>query len=126
MRSAPWRPGADLARSAQTFVVCRVLGWVVPVALLLVPRDASAMHLADGVLPARWCLVWTLAALPFVAVALRRFERGRRRDPFSPPLAAMVGAAVFALSCMPIPVPTARTCSHPCGTRLAAILLGPS
>ena len=37
----------------------------------------------------------------------------------------MAGAAVFALSCMPIPVPVAGTCSHPCGTGLAAVLLGP-
>jgi cobalt/nickel transport system permease protein len=26
---------------------------------------------------------------------------------------------------MPVPVPTAGTCSHPCGTGLAAILIGP-
>src|SRR5262249_51088409 len=29
------------------------------------------------------------------------------------------------ISCMPVPVPTAGTCSHPCGTGLAAILIGP-
>jgi cobalt/nickel transport system permease protein len=38
----------------------------------------------------------------------------------------MLGAAVFAISCMPVPVPTAGTCSHPCGTGLAAIFVGPS
>ena len=42
------------------------------------------------------------------------------------PLVAMLGAAVFAISCMPVPVPTAGTCSHPCGTGLAAIFVGPS
>ena len=41
-------------------------------------------------------------------------------------LVGLVGAAVFIISCMPIPVPSAGTCSHPCGTGLAAILIGPT
>ena len=36
-----------------------------------------------------------------------------------------MAAVVFIISCMPVPVPTAGTCSHPCGTGMAAILLGP-
>ncbi len=32
---------------------------------------------------------------------------------------------VFIISCMPIPVPTAGTCSHPCGTAMSAIVVGP-
>jgi cobalt/nickel transport system permease protein len=32
---------------------------------------------------------------------------------------------VFIISCMPIPVPVAGTCSHPCGTGISGILLGP-
>jgi cobalt/nickel transport system permease protein len=32
---------------------------------------------------------------------------------------------VFVISCLPVPVPTAGTCSHPCGTGISAILLGP-
>jgi cobalt/nickel transport system permease protein len=102
------------------------LAWpFVLVGLVVTPRDAAAMHLADGVLPASWCVVWALVALPFVFFAWQRFDRQRRRDPRSMPLAAMVGATVFALSCMPIPVPFVGTCSHPCGTGLAAVLLGP-
>jgi cobalt/nickel transport system permease protein len=92
---------------------------------LAIPHTASAMHLTDGVLPGPWCAVWTAVALPFVVVAVRRFQDRRRHDSLSAPLAAMAGAAVFALSCMPIPVPIAGTCSHPCGTGLAAVLLGP-
>jgi cobalt/nickel transport system permease protein len=94
-------------------------------ALLSIPGAAYAMHLTDGVLPGRWCAVWAAIALPFVVLAIRRFQARRRGDPISAPLAAMAGAAVFALSCMPIPVPFAGTCSHPCGTGLAAVLLGP-
>jgi cobalt/nickel transport system permease protein len=125
MRSAPWRSGADLARCAKSnarrgFVVA------VFVALLVVPRDAFAMHLTDGVLPTSWCIGWALVALPIVALAWRKLEAQRRRDPQSTPLVAMVGAAVFAISCMPIPVPMVGTCSHPRGVGLAAILVGPA
>jgi cobalt/nickel transport system permease protein len=125
MRAAPWRTSADLARGAEKTPKPSP-SLVLLVALLIWPRDAAAMHLADGVLPASWCGIWTAIALPFVAIGFRRFERWRRSDPMSVPLAAMVGAVVFALSCMPIPVPFVGTCSHPCGTGLAAILLGPS
>ena len=84
------------------------------------------MHLADGVISGGWCAVWALVALPFVAVALRTWERERAAGTGNTPLVAMLGAAVFAISCMPVPVPTAGTCSHPCGTGLAAIFVGPS
>ncbi|MDO8488498.1 MAG: energy-coupling factor ABC transporter permease [Candidatus Omnitrophota bacterium] len=36
-----------------------------------------------------------------------------------------MGALIFVVSCMPIPVPTAGTCSHPAGTGISAILIGP-
>jgi cobalt/nickel transport system permease protein len=42
------------------------------------------------------------------------------------PMLALVGSAVFLVSCMPIPVPVAGSCSHPCGTGLAALLVGPA
>jgi cobalt/nickel transport system permease protein len=83
------------------------------------------MHLADGILPFGHAALWSAAALPFVAYALYRLRRQADRDPSHKPLVAMIAACVFLLSCMPIPVPTAGTCSHPCGTGLAAILIGP-
>jgi cobalt/nickel transport system permease protein len=94
-------------------------------ALWLAPRTAHAMHLAEGILPLPWAALWTAVALPFVALALRLYKRRAKSDLFYRPLVAMVAAAVFLISCMPIPVPTAGTCSHPCGTGLGAILIGP-
>jgi cobalt/nickel transport system permease protein len=91
----------------------------------LAPQRALAMHLSDGILPAASCLGWSLLAAAFVALAFARFDRARLRDPQLAPLMAMLGAAVFAISCMPVPVPVVGTCSHPCGTGLAAILVGP-
>jgi cobalt/nickel transport system permease protein len=90
------------------------------------PPPASAMHIAEGILPASWAGLWFVAALPFVAWGLRDLRIRSERTPLFKSLVGMVGAAVFVISCMPVPVPTAGTCSHPCGTGMAAILIGPS
>jgi cobalt/nickel transport system permease protein len=123
MRSYSWRLGADLTGGAgfQDKLAIFALAFVV----LLAPSEAMAMHLADGILPGRWCVVWTLLAAPFVFWSWRQFDARRLRDGRHAPLVAMVGAAVFAVSCMPVPIPIAGSCSHPCGTGLAAILVGP-
>jgi cobalt/nickel transport system permease protein len=42
------------------------------------------------------------------------------------PLVGLMAAVVFIISCLPIPVPTAGTSSHPCGTGISAILVGPA
>jgi cobalt/nickel transport system permease protein len=123
MRSCSRRSGADLTGSADFNEKLAV--FVLAGAALLAPREAAAMHLADGILPGRWCALWTLLALPFVFWAWRRFDARRLRDARHAPLVAMVGAAVFAVSCMPVPIPIVGSCSHPCGTGLAAILVGP-
>ncbi|NMO16469.1 energy-coupling factor ABC transporter permease [Pyxidicoccus fallax] len=94
-------------------------------ALLLAPACAHAMHLAEGVLPLPWAAGWTLAMLPFLVLGVRVLRRRSAEDPVFGPFLAMLAAAVFVISCMPVPVPTAGTCSHPVGTGLAAILVGP-
>lgn len=98
---------------------------VLAVALTALPAPARAMHIAEGILPLPWALLWFALAIPFVALGLRDLRRRNEGQPYLKPLVGLVGAAVFLISCMPIPVPTAGTCSHPCGTGLAAILIGP-
>ena len=123
MRSIPRRDGTELTgRVASKFdrVACSAA-----LLVLCAPRAAHAMHLADGILPATSCIAWSVFAFGFAAVAFRRFDLASVRDQQLAPLLAMVGAAVFAISCMPVPVPLVGTCSHPCGTGLAAILVGP-
>jgi len=92
---------------------------------LLVPTDAHAMHISDGILPFNWAALWYAVAAPFVLYGLFRLKRESRESARLKPLIGMVGAAVFVISCMPIPVPLAGTCSHPAGTAMAAILIGP-
>jgi cobalt/nickel transport system permease protein len=114
---------ALLPTSPKLRLLCAI---IIIAASTLAASPAYAMHLTDGVLPASWCLVWGAVALPFVAVGLWKWARERTLGTANTPLVAMLGAAVFAISCMPVPVPTAGTCSHPCGTGLAAIFVGPS
>lgn len=89
------------------------------------PPPAHAMHITEGILPMRWAAFWYLLAIPAVAMGLRIYRHESERSPRFRPLAGLVGAAVFVISCMPIPVPFTGTCSHPVGTGLAAILVGP-
>jgi len=94
--------------------------------VVLSPSNAIAMHISEGILPFSWALFWFIASAPFLAMGLRTLARRSEADLASKPLVGMVAAVVFVISCMPIPVPLAGTCSHPCGTGLAAVLLGPT
>ncbi len=95
------------------------------VLLLFFARPALAMHISEGILPFPWALFWFCVAAPFVALGLRALSRAAKEDLSFKPLVGFMAAVVFILSCFPIPVPTAGTCSHPCGTAISAILLGP-
>lgn len=95
-------------------------------AVLFLPARAHAMHISEGILPAPWAALWFLVAAPFLVWGLRDLEARSAREPHFKALVGLVGAAVFVISCMPIPVPTAGSCSHPCGTGLAAIVIGPA
>ena len=92
---------------------------------LLSPTPAFAMHISEGILPFPWALFWFLVLVPFLALGVRRLHVLAREDLSLKPLVGLLTAVVFIISCMPIPVPTAGTCSHPCGTGVAAILVGP-
>ncbi len=87
---------------------------------------AYAMHISEGILPFNWAALWFLVALPFVAYGMRRLKKLSKTDLSVKPLVGLMAAIVFVISCMPIPVPTAGTCSHPGGTAIPAILVGPA
>lgn len=94
--------------------------------LALTPSRASAMHISEGILPFSWAAAWFLVAAPFVGYGLHRLKKLSKTDLSFKPLVGLLAAAVFIISCMPVPVPTAGTCSHPCGTAISGILVGPS
>lgn len=93
---------------------------------LLLVTDAYAMHISEGILPFNWAALWFAAAIPFVAYGMRKLKILSKTDLSVKPLVGLMAAIVFVISCMPIPVPTAGTCSHPGGTAIPAILVGPS
>ena len=93
--------------------------------LLLFARPAHAMHITEGILPFNWAAAWFVVAAPFFALGLKRLNALAKDDLSFKPLVGLMAALVVVISCMPIPVPTAGTCSHPCGTGIAAILVGP-
>lgn len=98
---------------------------ILTIILLSIAVPAHAMHIAEGLLPLSWAGLWFAVAAPFVILGVRRLTEISRDDLSMKPLLGLLAAVVFIISCMPIPVPTAGTCSHPCGTAITAILLGP-
>jgi cobalt/nickel transport system permease protein len=94
--------------------------------VLLLSDPAHAMHISEGILPLPWAAFWFALSIPFIIVGLRELASRTKDEPHLKAMVGLIGAAVFIISCMPIPVPTAGTCSHPTGTGMAAILIGPS
>lgn len=94
-------------------------------ATLFFSNPAHAMHISEGILPFNWAMLWFALAVPFVAIGVKRLNMLAQDDLSFKPLVGLMAAVVFIISCMPVPVPTAGTCSHPCGTGVAAILVGP-
>jgi cobalt/nickel transport system permease protein len=83
------------------------------------------MHIQETFLTGRWVAAWYVVASVFVGKGIYDIKRKSEQVPMFKPLVGMMGAAVFFISLIPIPVPFTGTSSHPAGTPLAAILLGP-
>lgn len=93
--------------------------------LFLYPTPVYAMHIAEGILPASWAAAWSVIAFVFVVLGIRFIKRRTKEVRGLMPLLGLTGAAIFLISLISVPVPIAGTCSHPSGTPLGAILVGP-
>ncbi len=82
------------------------------------------MHISEGILtgPSFWAT--TVAGAAVMAWGVRDMKCFIKEQPERKPLLGMAGAFIFLVSLIPIPA-YMGTCSHPCGTPLAGILLGP-
>ncbi len=98
---------------------------ILTILIILVPNNLFAMHISEGILPWNWSIIWFIVALPFLGIGIQTLKRRSMGEPSFKPLAGFLGAVVFIISCMPIPVPLAGTCAHPCGTGISGIILGP-
>ncbi|AEG61455.1 cobalamin biosynthesis protein CbiM [Desulforamulus ruminis DSM 2154] len=92
---------------------------------LFIPQPAYAMHIMEGFLPVKWCLLWAALSLPFIIWGLRSIQKVLREQPKLKMLLGVAGAFAFVLSALKIPSVTG-SCSHPTGVGLGAILFGPA
>jgi len=87
--------------------------------------ESKNMHIADGILTPEWCIFWFLLSAVFVFVGARQLKARRKLDPSYMSTVGLLGAAVFVISVWHIPVPVTGSCSHPVGTPMAAMIIGP-
>ena len=86
---------------------------------------ANAMHIMEGYLPPKFCVIWGVICVPFLVagyLSLKKKLEGNRK---SITIFAMAGAFIFVLSSLKIPSVTGSS-SHMTGTGLGAILFGPN
>jgi len=79
----------------------------------------------DGILTPFWSIIWFVVAFVFIIVGVGQIMKKRKENPAFMSILALMGTAVFVISIWHIPVPVTGSCSHPCGTALSAILVGP-
>ena len=95
------------------------------IALLgLTTMSASAMHIAEGMLPVPWAIGWGAVCVPFVVAGFFAIKKKVEQAPRAKILLAMCGAFAFVLSALKLPSFNG-SCSHPTGVGLGAILFGP-
>jgi cobalt/nickel transport system permease protein len=82
------------------------------------------MHIMEGFLPATWCIVWWLIALPCLGLGLIQLKKVMAADHDALALLGVTGGFIFILSSLKLPSVTG-SCSHPTGTGLSAICFGP-
>ncbi|HIH77491.1 MAG TPA: energy-coupling factor ABC transporter permease [Halobacteria archaeon] len=84
------------------------------------------MHISDGILTPVWCLIWFIIAIIFLVIGINRIRKMDKENERSyMPILALMGAAVFVISVWHIPVPVTGSSSHPVGTPMASIIIGP-
>lgn len=83
------------------------------------------MHISEGMLPVGYALAYGAGAGICVGKGIYNYHKESKIKPMYKQLTGVFTAAIFIISLLPIPVPITGTCSHPAGTPLAAIFMGP-
>ncbi|MCT4616524.1 MAG: energy-coupling factor ABC transporter permease [Marinifilaceae bacterium] len=91
--------------------------------LLLSPTCAFSMHIAEGFLPANWCVFWYVLFIPFLFYGLKRIKKISSENSEAKMLLAVAAAFVIILSSLKLPS-VAGSSSHLTGVALGAILFG--
>ncbi|HLO77194.1 MAG TPA: energy-coupling factor ABC transporter permease [Magnetospirillum sp.] len=83
------------------------------------------MHIMEGFLPVAHAVGWSVVSLPFVVVGARRLKSVLADHPEARLSLGAAGAFAFVLSALKLPSVTG-SCSHPTGTGLGAVTMGPA
>jgi cobalt/nickel transport system permease protein len=83
------------------------------------------MHITEGIITGVPAAAYTAGGLALMGWGTMAIKKFAAKFPDKKALIGMGGALIFFVSLIPLPAFTG-TCSHPCGTPLIAILLGPS
>lgn len=83
------------------------------------------MHISDGILKPEWVFFWFAISAIFIALGLRIINKRIKDEPVYLPRLSLIGAVVFVISVWHIPVPVTGSSSHPVGTPMASIIIGP-
>lgn len=83
------------------------------------------MHIMEGFLPVAHALGWTAVSAPFVVLGARRLKTTLAERPEARLTLGAAGAFAFVLSALKLPSVTG-SCSHPTGTGLGAVTMGPA
>lgn len=94
-------------------------------AVLLIPMNASAMHIMEGYLSPGWSISWGVLCIPFLVAGFFSINKKIKESSKNFTLLAMCGAFAFVLSALKMPSVTG-SCSHPTGVGLGAVLFGPA
>jgi cobalt/nickel transport system permease protein len=78
----------------------------------------------EGFLPWQWCVVWWIIALPCLMLGIWQLKKVMDADREALALLGVTGGFVFILSSLKLPSVTG-SCSHPTGTGLSTISVGP-
>ena len=89
------------------------------------PKVAYGMHIAEGFLPAKWCIFYFVLIIPFFIVGIKSIRKKTSNNKELKMLLALVAAYVFVLSAMKLPSVSGSS-SHPTGVGLGAIIFGPT
>lgn len=83
------------------------------------------MHIMEGFLPVAHAVAWSAVSAPFIFVGARRMKKILVEQPEARLTLGAAGAFAFVLSALKMPSVTG-SCSHPTGTGLGAITMGPA
>ena len=92
--------------------------------LFTIAPVSNAMHIMEGFLPVKYCILWGVICVPFLVIGFMNIKKVLGNDRRTLTVLALTGAFVFVLSSLKIPSVTG-SCSHMTGTGLGAILFGP-